>query len=134
MSGFNIFQQECIVQFEEDRVHNPHPTEEEEGIISHPFPFAYDDVLTNISNSEDEGQDDHDIDIENEPHKDPDPTPYLNQRPKWAQNLIESARNKVRDPEDRIITRSQYQDENLALFHRDPLLLERCFMMMGSDP
>ena len=37
------------VQFEEYQVHYPQPTKEEEVIISHPFPFADDDVLTNIS-------------------------------------------------------------------------------------
>ena len=30
--------------------------------------------------------------------------------------------------------RSQYQKENVALSHIDPLLAERCFMMLGSDP
>ena len=45
-------------------MHDPHPTKEEEGMITQPFPFVYDDVLTNISNSEDEVQDDHDLDIE----------------------------------------------------------------------
>ena len=40
---------ECSVQCEEDWVHYPQPIEEE-GIISHPFPFVDDDdVLTNIS-------------------------------------------------------------------------------------
>ena len=58
---------ERSVQFEENQVHDPQPTEEEEGIISHPFPFADDDVLTNVSNSEDDDLYDHDLDIENEP-------------------------------------------------------------------
>ena len=69
--GYKIMEsanQKCFiersVQFEEDQVHDPHPTKEEEGMITQPFPFVYDDVLTNISNSEDEVQDDHDLDIE----------------------------------------------------------------------
>ena len=55
---------ECSVQFEEDQVHNPQQAEAEEGIISHPFPFADDNVLTDVSYSEDEDQDDHEHDIE----------------------------------------------------------------------
>ena len=31
-------------------------------------------------------------------------------------------------------TRSQYQNQHVALSHLDPLFRERCFMMMGSDP
>ena len=30
--------------------------------------------------------------------------------------------------------RSQYQKESVALSHIDPLLPERCFMMLGLDP
>ena len=75
------------VQFEEYQVHDPQPTEEEEGIISHPFPFVDDDVLTNVSDLKYLDQDDHEPDIEIEPHRDldPDPTPAPNHRPKWAQ-------------------------------------------------
>ena len=35
--------------------------EEEEGIISHLFPFAVDDVMSNVSDSEDEDRYHHDI-------------------------------------------------------------------------
>ena len=31
-------------------------------------------------------------------------------------------------------TRSQYQNQHVALSHLDPFFRERCFMMMGSDP
>ena len=70
--------------------------------------FAYDNVITNVSYSKDEDQDDQDIDVENEPQvdPDPDPTPAPNRRPKWAQNLIEVARNSVGDPYYRRRTRS----------------------------
>ena len=55
------------------------------------------DVLSNVSDSEYEEQDQHDIEIEIEPQEDldPNPTPFLNQNPKWAQNLIEVARNVI---------------------------------------
>ena len=56
---------ECSVQFEEDQVHDPQQAKEEEGIISYPFPFEDEDVLTNVSDIEDEHQDDHELDIEN---------------------------------------------------------------------
>ena len=57
------------------------------------------------------------FDVDDEPQEYPylDPTLAPNQRPKWAQNLIEETRNSVGDPDDRRRTRSQYQDENLAL-------------------
>ena len=38
------------------------------------------------------------------------------------------------DPDDKRRMRSQYQKESVALSHRDPLLVERCFMMLGLDP
>ena len=57
---------ECSVQCEEDHVHDPQPSEEEDGIIPDPFPFADDDVLNNVSNLEDEDQYDQYIDVESE--------------------------------------------------------------------
>ena len=67
-------------------------------------------MLSIISISEDEEQDQHDldIDIECQENLDPDPTPIPNHRPKWAQNLIEEARNVAGGPDDRIRTRYQY--------------------------
>ena len=117
-------------------MHDPQLVKEEEGIISHPFPFADDDVLTNVSDLEYEDDDEHNLDIENEPQVDPDPYPTHapNKRPKWAQKLIEAVGNSDGDPYDIGRTRSQYHDENLALNNSNPLILKRCFMMMGSDP
>ena len=46
-------------------------------------------MLSKISISEDEEQDKHDIDIDIVPQDDPHPPPILNQKPKWAENLIE---------------------------------------------
>ena len=41
---------ECSIQLEKDHMHDPQPAEE--GIITQSFPFADDDILTNISDSE----------------------------------------------------------------------------------
>ena len=83
-------------------------------ILSTPFVF---DVLSNVSDSEDEEQDQHDIDIEIEHQNDLDPylAPIPNQKPKWAQKLIEAARNVVGDLDDRRRARYQYQNEHVAL-------------------
>ena len=73
-------------------------------ILSTPF---VNDVLSRVSDSEYEEQDQHDpyVEVEQE-DLDPDPTPIPNQKPKWAQKLIEVVRNVVRDPDDRRRTRS----------------------------
>ena len=65
-----------------------------------------------------------DLDVENEDQA--DPYPYLalvtNPRPKWAKKLIEDVGNIVEDPSNQRRTRSQFQYDNLALMHTDPLL------------
>ena len=78
----------------------------------------------------------HIFDFENEYQEDLDidPSPTANPRPKWAQKLIEAIGNNVGDPFDRRITKYQIQDRNLTLCHTDPLLPERCYMILGSDP
>ena len=38
------------------------------------------------------------------------------------------------DPNDKRRMRSQYQKKSAALYHTDPILAERCFMMLGLDP
>ena len=68
---------EHSLQFEEDHVHDPQQAKVEEGIIYHPFPFADDDVLTNVSDSEDEDQYDKGIYIENETQVDPNTNPKI---------------------------------------------------------
>ena len=92
------------VQFEEDQLCDPSPSEALEGITTLPLPFDDDDLL-HVSNSYEEDQDQHDLGIEAEPHEilDPDPTPIPNQRPKprWAQNLIDATRDGARNPEDK---------------------------------
>ena len=92
--------------------------------------------MTNVSDSNYEDQDDHDIDIEIEPQEDPYPypTPIPNQRPKWDQKLIQVARDIVGDPYEKIRTMSQCHNEHDILSHLDPLLPNRCFMIMGSCP
>ena len=74
------------------------------------------------------------LDVEYEDQAVPEPTLAPNPRPKWAEKLIEAAGNNVGDPSDQRRTRSQFQDENLALCHTYPLLLERHYMMVGSYP
>ena len=56
------------------------------------------------------------LDVEYEDQAVPEPTLAPNPRPKWAQKLIEVARNIVGDPSNRRRTRSQFQDENLVRF------------------
>ena len=67
-------------------------------------------MLSKILVSEDEEQYQHDIDIEIIPQDDldQDPTLISNQKPKLVENLIETTRNVVGDPDDRRRTRSQY--------------------------
>ena len=75
-----------------------------------------------------EEQDQHDIDIEIIPQDDldPDPAPILNKKPKWAKNLIEAVENGVGNQYDRRRTRSQYQNEHIALSHTTSLPTEWC--------
>ena len=96
-----------------------HDPQQYEGIIFYSFPFADDDVLTNVLDLEYEDQYDHEHDIEIESQEDLDPylTPIPNHMPKWAQNIIEANGNIVGDPDDRRRTRSQYHNEHVALSH-----------------
>ena len=63
------------------------------------IPFV-NDVLSNVFDSKDQEQDQHDLDIEIDPQEDLDPSPIPNQKPKWAQNLIEEAMDIARDLDD----------------------------------
>ena len=74
------------------------------------------------------------IDLTPKMDLDPYPASTSFQQPKWAQQLIEVAGDDAGDPHDKKKTRSQYQKESVALSHIDPLPLERCFMMLVSDP
>ena len=101
------------------------------------LPIANTVLLPNISNSDlEEEEHHHDPDIELTPQRDiyPYPTSTSFQQPKWAQQLIEAAGNGVGDRDDKRRTRSQYQKESVALSHTNPLLSERCFTMLRSDP
>ena len=64
--------------------------------------------MSNVLDSEYEEQDQHDLDIDIEPQEDLDPYPASipNQKPKWAQKLIEAPRNVVGDRGYRRRTRS----------------------------
>ena len=78
---------ERSAQFNEDPLHDLQPSKEE-GIHAQSIPFEYDDVSTDVSNSQSkcEDQEEQDLDIENEEQANliPDPTLAPNPRPKWA--------------------------------------------------
>ena len=83
-------------------MHDPPQSEAEEGMNTLSFPFD-DDILSRVSNSKYEEQNQHDLDIEVVPQEklDPYPTPIPNQRPKWAKNIIEAVGNGAGNPDDR---------------------------------
>ena len=85
-------------------------------------------MLSKISVLEDEEQDQHDLDIEIIPQDDldQDPTPIANQKPKCDENIIKEVVNVVGDTYDRRRTRSQYQNEHVALSHTNSLPTEWC--------
>ena len=91
--------------------------------------------MYNNSDSDDE-QYQYDLDIEFTPQEDLDldPTSIPSQQPKWAHKLIKVDGDVVGNPDDRRRLSSQYQNDYVALSHTYRLLLERCFMMMGSYP
>ena len=70
------------------------------------------------------------------PHENlyPDPTPIPNQwpKPKWAQNLIEGARDGFGNSAYRRRTQSQYQDEHVAPSHTASLSIEWCNKLLGK--
>ena len=105
------------------------------GINTLPFPFD-DDILSHVSDSDDEGQDQHDLDIEIVPHEnlDPNPTPIPNQwpKPKWAQKSIEAVGNGAGNLDDRRRTWSQYQNEHVSLSHTTSLSIEWCNKLPGK--
>ena len=111
--------------------------EEDKGIKTPLLPIANTYLLSNISDSNlEEEEDQHDSTIELTPQRDIDldPTSTSSQHPKWDQQLIEASRDGVGDIDDNIIIRSQYQKENFTLSYPDPLLSDRLFMMLGLDP
>ena len=94
------------------------------------------------SDEEDHIQHDHVIDTESQEILDLDP-PIPNQKPKpiWAQKLLDVAGIGVGVPEDKRRTRSQYQNEHVALSLIDLLSTEwcskfpsLCYLMMENDP
>ena len=98
-------------------------------------------MLSNILVSEYEEQDQYDIDIEIVPQDDLDQAPIPNQKPEWAQNLVEATGNGPGNPDDRRRTSYQYHNEHVALSHIDSLptqwfnkLPQRCYLMIVNDP
>ena len=131
------------VQFEEYQLLDPPQSEAQGGINTLPFPFD-DDILSHVSDSDDEEQDQHDLDIEVVPHEnlDLDLAPIPNQwpKPKWAQKLIEAIGNGAGNPDYRRRTWSQYQDEHVTLSHTTSLptewcnkILGKCYLMITND-
>ena len=100
-------------------------------------------MLSKVSVLEDEEQYHHDLDIDIVPQDDLDldPTPILNQKPKWAENLIEEVGNIVWVPNDRRRMRSQYQNQHVSLSRTASpptewcnKLPHRCYLMIENDP
>ena len=113
------------------------PFEADEAINIPSLPIADSVSIPDISDSDSEEEaSQHDPDIELTPKRDLDPYPASTsfQQPKWAQQLIEAAGDDAGDPYDKRKMRSQYHKESVALSHTYPLLPERCFMMLGSNP
>ena len=52
-------------------------------------------------------------------------------RPKWAANTIHAAGELAGNPSDSRRTRSQFES---ALCMKDPLFVEKCYMMVESAP
>ena len=113
-----------------DLVQSLHPFKREGKLIL-PKPFTHDDVSIDVLDLEfkEEDQVESDLGIEDEVQIDPDPNPdpTPNPRTKWAQKVIEVARNMAEDSYEKRRTRSQFQDESLALCHANLLLPERCY-------
>ena len=134
-SSLNI-DNEHNVQFEDDHLFYLPPSKAQEGITTLPLPF-YDDDLSHVSDSYEENQDQHDLGIEVEPHEilDPDPTTIPNQRPKsrWDKNIIASSRDGARNREDIRRTRSQFQNEHVALSHIDSFSIEWFSKFLGKS-
>ena len=51
--------------------------------------------------------------------------------PKWAENTIHTAGELVGNPSDPRRTRSQFES---ALCMQDPMFVEKCYLMIESDP
>ena len=52
-------------------------------------------------------------------------------RPKWAKNTIHAVGELAGNPNDTKRTRSQFES---ALCVKDPLFVEKCYLIIDSDP
>ena len=57
--------------------------------------------------------------------------PNIPARPKWEARTIHAARKLARNPSDTMRTRSQFES---ALCVKDPLFVEKCYLMVEYDP
>ena len=57
--------------------------------------------------------------------------PNISTRPKWAAKTIHASRELARNPSDPRRTRYQFES---ALCMKDPLFVEKCYLMVESDP
>ena len=124
---FSLKKISCLIH------HNP----KHKDINTLPFPFD-DDILSHVSDSDDEEQDQHDLDIEVVARESLDPNQWP--KSKWAQTVIEATGNGSGNPDDRRRTRSQYQNEHVALSHTASLSTEwcnklpgKCYLMIAND-
>ena len=92
--------------------------------------------MLDVSYSYEEEPYKNDLGIEDEPQEilDPNLASIKNQRPnpRWAQNLIDAARNGAGNLEDRRRTRSQYQNEHVSLSLSDSFPIEWCKKLPGK--
>ena len=100
--------------------------------------------MIQVSDSDEEDHIQHDpiIETKSQDILDPNPLhiPNQNPKPRWAQNIIDAARIGDGDPEDRIRTRFQYQNEHATLSLIDWISIVwcikvpgRCYLMTAND-
>ena len=98
--------------------------------------------MLQVSDSDEEDHIQHDpvIEIESQEILDPVPIPNQKPKPRWAQNILDAIGSGVGIPEDRRRTRSQYQNEHVALSLTDFPSTEWynktpgwCYFMMEND-
>ena len=111
------------------------PSVAQEGItISSPIFYDDDFLWVSYSDEEDQIQHDHLIETEYQEILDPNPRsiPNQNTKPRWARKLLDAAGSGARNTEDKRRTRSQYQNEHVALSLTYSLPTEWCNKVLGK--
>ena len=129
---------ERTIQFEEDQLHDT-PVAAHEGITISPPIFDDDDDVLQVSDLDEEYHIQHDPVIETESqeilYSNPVPIPNQNPKPKWDQMLLDAVESGVGVPEDKRRTRSQYQNDHVALSLTEwcNKVPGQCYFMMEND-